>query len=181
MWKVTLDSSFGTSSIFWVDGSSAAEAETTARRQAGDKVTDAARAVVAHADDVDPAEEVWRRPRLVDGLRVFTFDDSRAAYDHSQVRDDLHDGDVLHIPAERVAGFLLQAWPVAVSAERGALHGLVDPNDLVIDGRDYRPSARVAESLLDVDESCGQNRTGQPRRCRRRPTTDFRMLRAPGR
>jgi hypothetical protein len=68
--------------------------------------------VVAHADDLDPAGEVWPRPRLVDGLRVFTFDDSSVAYDQRQVRDDLHDGDVLHIPAERVAGFLMHAWPL---------------------------------------------------------------------
>src|SRR4051812_24284860 len=111
MWKVTLDGRFGDAVIFWVDGSAAADAETTARRQAGDPITEDARAVVAHADDLARAEDVWPRPRLVDGLRVFTFDDSREAYDQTQVRDDLHDGDVLHIPSERVAGFLMKAWP----------------------------------------------------------------------
>jgi hypothetical protein len=108
--------------------------------------------VTVHADDLDPADEVWPRPQLVDGVRVFTFDDTGAAYDQTQVRDDIHDGDVLHIPAEHVAGFLMQAWPVAVSEQRGAFYELVDSGDLVIDGKDYSPSARVALSALGEPE-----------------------------
>lgn len=115
---------------------------------------------------------MWPRPRLVDGLRVFTFADSGEAYEHCQVRDDLHDGDVLHIPSECVAGFLMQAWPIAVTAERGALHGLIDPNDLVINDTDYRPSARVAQSLIDADEPQGP--TALP------PSSSYRLQEAAG-
>lgn len=152
MWKVTLDSRFGAASIYWVDGSSAADAETIARQQAGTSITEDAHAVVELADDLDPSDDVWPRPQLVDGVRVFTFDDSREAYDQSQVRDDIHDGDVLYIPSDTVAGFLMRAWPVAVSAKRGAFHRLVDPSDLVIDGTDYSAIVHVAQSLLDTAE-----------------------------
>ncbi|GAA1883995.1 hypothetical protein [Asanoa iriomotensis] len=154
MWKVTIPSPYGGEpSIYWVAADSAAEAETTARHQAGDGITAQSPVRVEHADTVDLVDEIWPRPRLVDGIRVFTFDDSRTAYDQTQVRDDLHDGDVLHIPSENVAGFLMRAWPIAVSPNRGALHGLTDPDDLVIDGIDYRPSARVAQTLLDPPEA----------------------------
>ena len=90
MWKVAFEDRFGSSLIYWVDGSSPTEAETTARQQAGAGITADARAVVAHADDLDAVDDVWPRPRLVDGIRVFTFDDSREAYDQTQVRDDIH-------------------------------------------------------------------------------------------
>jgi hypothetical protein len=95
---------------------------------------------------------VWPRPRLVDGLRVFTFDDSREAYDQTQVRDDIHDGDVLYVPAEQAAGFLQQAWLFAVSSKTGALHALIDPEFLVLDGVENTATARVARSLVPPGE-----------------------------
>lgn len=49
--------------IYWVDGSSAAEAETTARQQAGARITDDARAVVAHIDHLDAADDGWPSPQ----------------------------------------------------------------------------------------------------------------------
>jgi hypothetical protein len=60
---------------------------------------------------------------------------------------------VLHIPSETVAGFLMQACPVASSPANGALHALTDPDNLVIDGVDYRASARVARTLLCSTEA----------------------------
>jgi hypothetical protein len=154
MWKVMFPSPYGGDpSIYWVTADSAPTAETTARQQAGSRITAEAPASVEHADDVDPEGEMWPRPRLVAGIRVFTFDDTRSAYDHTQIRDDIHDGDVLHIPSETVAGFLMQAWPVAISPGTGALHALTDPDNLVIDGVDYSASARVARTLLSAAES----------------------------
>lgn len=152
MWRVTFESFGGEAAIFWVDGSSAAEAETIARRQAGDLVTADTVSLVVDADKPPAEDDLWPRPRLLDGVRVFTFDDSHQAYDQTQVRDDIHDGDVLHVPAERVAGFLVQAWPVAVSPNTGALHAMVDPDDLVIDGVDYTISYQVARSLVPPTE-----------------------------
>jgi hypothetical protein len=154
MWKVMFPSPYGgPSSIYWVTADSAPDAEIAARQQAGSRITAEAPASVEHADDVDPEGEVWSRPRLVAGIRVFTFDDSRSAYDQTQVRDDIHGSDVLHIPSETVAGFLMQAWPVAVSPGTGELHALTDPDHLVIDGVDYNASARVARTLLSMPES----------------------------
>lgn len=141
---------FGDTAKFWL--APAPSKPAPAAGSAGDRITEDTRALVAHTDDLNPAENMWPRPRLVDGLPVFTFADSCEAYDQTQVRDDIHDGDVLHIPSEKVAGFLLKVWPVAVSAQRGALHSLIDSNDLVIEGTDYRLSARVARSLLGADE-----------------------------
>lgn len=154
MWKVTIECPYGGEpSIYWVAADTAGEAETTARDQADGQINAQTPARVEHADAIDPAEEPWPRPRLVDGIRVFTFDDSGSAYDQTQVRADVHDGDVLHIPSENVVGFLMRAWPVAVSADRGVLHTLADPDDLVIDGIDYRPSVQVALGLLGTSEA----------------------------
>jgi hypothetical protein len=91
MWKVMFPSPDGSQpSIYWVTADSAPAAETAARQQAGSRIPAEAPASVEHADDVNPEGEVWPRPRLVDGIRVFTFDDSRTAYDQTQVRDDIH-------------------------------------------------------------------------------------------
>lgn len=149
MWKVTFDNPYGADpSICLVNAESATEAETIARQQIRGTVKAAAPAVVQHTDDIDPADEQWPRPRMIHGLRVHTFTDSRTAYDHTQHRNNIHDGDILHIPSENIAGFLMQAWPVAVSPNKGELHGLTDPTNLVIDGVDYSPSAHMAATLI---------------------------------
>ena len=56
-------------------------------------------------------------------MQVHVFGDSREAYDASQSDDDIHDGDILLVPSEDVAGILYQAWPVAVTPGLGAFHG----------------------------------------------------------
>ena len=93
-------------------------------------------------------EQEWPQPRIIDGIRVHEFGDTRTGYDQTQYRPDIHDSDVLWVPAERVAGFLRQAWPTAVTVACGEFHALADPDTLVIDGRDYRPSAAVALQLI---------------------------------
>lgn len=138
----------GPPSIYWVAAESVEEAESVARQQVRSVVGAPAAVTAQRADDVDPIEEEWPRPSLVDGIRVHTFTDSRTAYDHTQYRNDIHDGDVLFIPSENVAGFLMQAWPVAVSPNHGELHTLADPANLLIDGLDYTASARIAGTLL---------------------------------
>lgn len=60
---------------------------------------------------------------------VHTFDSSGEAYDASQCRDEIKDGDVLSVPKERVVGVLLQAWPTAVSEAHGEFHSPVDGFD----------------------------------------------------
>lgn len=55
---------------------------------------------------------------------IHVFDSTGEAYDDTQTRDDIRDGDVLLIPSEGVVGFLNAAWPVAVTEAHGALHTL---------------------------------------------------------
>jgi hypothetical protein len=61
-------------------------------------------------------------PLVMDGINVHVFEDTGDAYDQTQYRDDIEFGDVLVIPSEQVVGFLLSAWPVAVTTEHGKLH-----------------------------------------------------------
>jgi hypothetical protein len=57
---------------------------------------------------------------------VHTFATSQEAYDASQTRDEIRDGDVLSVPSEQVVGVLVEAWPVAITAQRGSFHRLAD-------------------------------------------------------
>lgn len=84
---------------------------------------------------------------------VHTFDSTGEAYDASQTRDDIKDGDVLSVPSEKVVGILCEAWPVAVTKERGAFHsqngnGVFDPAALArsFPDRDYTASVALAKA-----------------------------------
>jgi len=58
---------------------------------------------------------------------IWNFDtDTGDAYDNTQWREDIKDGDLLFIrtPTEQVIGFLFEAWPIAVTVEHGELHGI---------------------------------------------------------
>lgn len=55
-------------------------------------------------------------------MKVIVFESSAGSYDRTQCDDDIDDGDVLAIPSEGIFGFLLSAWPVAISAESGEFH-----------------------------------------------------------
>lgn len=59
-------------------------------------------------------------------MKVHTFDSSGEAYDASQYDDDIKDGDVLHVPSEKVTGLLVKAWPTAVTEKHGSFHRLAD-------------------------------------------------------
>ena len=59
-------------------------------------------------------------------MRLFTFDNSTEAYDATQTRDDISDGDVIVVPSENIVGYLVQAWPVAVTREAGPFARWVD-------------------------------------------------------
>jgi hypothetical protein len=101
MWKVLVSRSrgdHGEPAVFWVDAADAADAEQVARDQAA--TVAAAHGTSPRTGPVavigpDATADVWPRPRIVDGLRVHTFPDSATAYDHTQIRPDIHDGDVL--------------------------------------------------------------------------------------
>ena len=60
--------------------------------------------------------------------QVHTFSSTGEAYNRSQTDDSIRDGDILYIPDEGVVGFLMAAWPVAVTANTGELHALTNPS-----------------------------------------------------
>lgn len=95
-------------------------------------------------------------------IRIHHFDDTSEAYDCSQYRDDIEMGDVLVVESEKVVGFLLAAWPVAVTVEYGSLHRFTNRKPQLAthpeDVRDWRPyyerAKEVAKALgyeLGVD------------------------------
>lgn len=56
-------------------------------------------------------------------VNIHIFESTSEAYDESQCSDEIKFGDVLVVESERVVGFLLSAWPIAVTKERGQFHG----------------------------------------------------------
>ena len=91
------------------------------------------------------------RTVILDGVRVHTFAadaTSGEVYDTTQVDDRIHDGDVLVVPRERIVGFLLQAWPCAITDAHGDLHALLpsfyEPGG---DSEQYTETLRIARVL----------------------------------
>jgi hypothetical protein len=83
---------------------------------------------------------------MSDLLTVHRFYDTTEAYNQTQCRDDIRDGDVLVIEREGVVGFLHKAWPVAITVEHGELHTLTVPVREFQDGA-YAASADRAEEV----------------------------------
>lgn len=59
-------------------------------------------------------------------VQTHTFEDTGEAYDASQCNDNIKNGDVLICTEDRVVGILMEAWPVAVTIERGHFHTLAE-------------------------------------------------------
>ncbi|MFF4504853.1 hypothetical protein [Streptomyces sp. NPDC001401] len=80
------------------------------------------------------------------GPVVHRFADTCEAYDATQCRDDIRDGDVLVVESERVVGFLDAAWPVAITEARGEFHGLKVPAREYKDGH-FTASVDLGERI----------------------------------
>jgi hypothetical protein len=52
---------------------------------------------------------------------VHEYDSTDGAYTACQCDEALEDGDILHIPNEKVVG-LVSTWPMAITKEHGDLH-----------------------------------------------------------
>jgi hypothetical protein len=102
-------------------------------------------------------------------MKVHEFATSGEAYDASQYRDDIKDGDVLHVPSEGSAAVLLSAWPISVTPGyvpdiSGAFGGPMpgyDIHDVIADGQEYHTyrepgfyagSIEAALKLVNPDE-----------------------------
>jgi len=66
--------------------------------------------------------------RRITAVNIHHFDSSGGSYDRTQTDDSIKDGDVFHIPSEKITGYMHAAWPVAVTESKGQFHGLTDPH-----------------------------------------------------
>jgi hypothetical protein len=100
-------------------------------------------------------------PNPILNPNVHRFETTGQAYDASQTRDDIADGDVLVVISERVVGVLVSAWPVAVTTEAGAFHGpglnpgadwsSLDNGDGDGGRTDYSRSVLIAEHIVETE------------------------------
>lgn len=81
------------------------------------------------------------------GPIVHRFNSTREAYDATQCRDHILDGDVLVIEREQVVGFLRGAWPGAITAMHGGELHTVTGDPRTIDDGKYAGSVDLAEQL----------------------------------
>ncbi|MFF2367185.1 hypothetical protein ACFVU0_31390 [Streptomyces sp. NPDC058122] len=79
-------------------------------------------------------------------IMVHHFDTTGSAYNQTQCREDIRDGDVLVVEREGVVGFLRSAWPAAITAKRGELHG-IDGDPYTVDDGQYVASIEAAEKI----------------------------------
>ncbi|WTW95438.1 hypothetical protein OG216_19545 [Streptomycetaceae bacterium NBC_01309] len=98
------------------------------------------------------------------GVRVHYFESTADAYDQTQCDSDIRDGDVLVIAAEKVVGFLNEAWPVALTAEHGEFHTLIGPAGVAeLDEGRYVESARIAaEEAREIGTATKPEHTPPP-------------------
>lgn len=93
------------------------------------------------------AARLWiKRAGHAPAILAHRFDSTAEAYNATQCRDDIHDGDVLIIEREGVVGFLRSAWPAAVTVAHGELHRVKGDPRTLDDGR-YADSAIRAERI----------------------------------
>lgn len=79
---------------------------------------------------------------------IHVFSSTGAAYDACQCDAEIKDGDILVIPSEGVVG-IADTWPFAITAKRGALHGLVkeyNPDDIK---QGYGETVKAARIVAD--------------------------------
>jgi hypothetical protein len=88
-------------------------------------------------------------------VTAHSFDTTGDAYDRTQCDDRIRHGDVLVIESESVVGILVEAWPVAITAEHGEFHTVLAAWDWAKVTKNGRPdetsdmseSLRVAKAL----------------------------------
>lgn len=112
----------------------------------------------------------------MNNVNIHHFDSTYDAYNESQVRDDINDGDVLAVESERVVGILVGAWPVAITKQHGRFHYLkegtlwkaIPTSQPIVDVEDYSASYDIAAELVkqwNIEEAERRD-AAQPRRRR---------------
>ena len=86
---------------------------------------------------------------------VHTFPSSGSAYNGCQTNENIHDGDIIHVPSEGVVG-LAGTWPAAVTKNYGQLHAYgsdVHDNPSILDGpkKDYEDKITARHFLQALE------------------------------
>ncbi|MEU5343018.1 hypothetical protein AB0H18_19640 [Streptomyces sp. NPDC020766] len=93
------------------------------------------------------AARLWiKRAGHSPSAMVHRFDSTGSAYNATQCRDDIRDGDVLVVEHEGVVGFLRSAWPAAITAKYGELH-IIEGDPRTLDDGRYIASIEAAEKI----------------------------------
>jgi hypothetical protein len=87
-------------------------------------------------------------------MRVHEFASTGDAYDATQCRDDISNGDTLVIASERVIG-IADTWPVAVTVEFGKLHTPADNVTLAQCFEDRKITAEAIEQAKQEAKARG--------------------------
>jgi hypothetical protein len=82
-------------------------------------------------------------------IKTHRFNSTSDAYDASQTDDSISHGDVLVVESEHVVGVLVDAWPVAVTPERGAFHTFAPDVDVAAFGAE--PERTLSYTVHPVD------------------------------
>jgi hypothetical protein len=94
---------------------------------------------------------IARAERESNGVATHYFDSTGEAYDESQTEDYIKDGDVLVVESERVVGFLLKAWPTALTSAHGAFEWVPEESKQGFGekyGRRYAASLDMARRII---------------------------------
>ncbi len=62
--------------------------------------------------------------------KIHFFDSTGEAYDSAMCSDEIKDGDILIVKEERVIGVLIEAWPSAVTFDKGQFHCMAEGHDM---------------------------------------------------
>lgn len=99
-------------------------------------------------------------------MNEWEFESTGEAYDASQTRDEIKDGDLLIVKSEGVYGFLNKAWPIAVVGGPGEFHTFADNDSADVARAQYAESIQAAteRAMFDAQErECGMSITYGPR------------------
>lgn len=82
-------------------------------------------------------------------MTVHIFASSDEAYDASQCLDSIHDGDILVIPTEGIAGWLHRAWPIAATRNTGAFHRINEATAIAAEIYGPKTGDRIVEKVAE--------------------------------
>jgi hypothetical protein len=95
---------------------------------------------------------------------IHEFYNTGQAYDASQCRDDIKDGDILIVPNEGAIAILCAAWPTAITNDTAGEHFHQTTEDFSWeseDNRQYLPSVNLALFALSEWERVTRKNEGE--------------------